>query len=179
MQATCTRCGTPHALNDAQIGDHPRVQFRCSKCREVNIVEVARRPDRTQVITPLPSFARGEGAGGLDSSFASESQGLALPAGREIALTVVSGPLQGEPPYRFRTPRVVLGRGGADYEVNDPEVSRAHCVLEVKGDIVRLQDLESTNGTYFNGERVRAAELASGAEFRIGSTVFRLTIAPR
>jgi pSer/pThr/pTyr-binding forkhead associated (FHA) protein len=49
----------------------------------------------------------------------------------------------------------------------------------VKDDVVRLRDLDSTNGTYFEEERVRAAELRHLAEFRIGSTVVRLSITSR
>ncbi len=177
MQATCAQCGTLHVLNDEQIADHPRVQFRCTKCGHTNVAEVARRPDRTQAITPLPSFARGEGSAGLGSNIASQYQDLSLPAGKTITLTVLAGPAKGLPPYRLNKPRVVLGRAGADVEINDPEISRWHCAVEVKGDVVRLRDLDSTNGTYFEDERVRAAELKHLSEFRIGSTVVRLTIA--
>lgn len=165
-------------LNDAEIGNYPRVQFRCSKCGQTIIVEVARRPDRTQVITPLPSFARGEGAPGPGADFASQYQGLSLPAGWTITLAVIAGPAKG-PVYSLSKPRVVLGRSDADVEINDPEVSRWHCAVEVKDEVVRLRDLDSTNGTYFEEERVRAAELRDGSEFRIGSTVVRINIAPK
>ena len=179
MQAACSHCGTLHVLNDAQIGEHPRVQFRCSMCGETSVAEVERWPHRTQVITPLPSFARGEGLAGPGSNIASEYQGLSLPTGKSVTLTVLAGPANGLPPYRLSKPRVVLGRTGADIEIDDPEISRWHCAVEVKGDVVRLRDLDSTNGTYFEEERVRAAELKHLSEFRIGSTVVRLTIAPK
>lgn len=179
MQAAYSHCGTLHVLNDAQIGDYPRVQFRCSKCGQTSVAEVERRPERTQAITTLPSFARGEGAPGPGSNIASEYQGLSLPAGKTVTLTVIAGPAKGLPPYPLRKPRVLLGRAGADIEINDPEISRWHCAVEVKDDVVRLRDLDSTNGTYFEEERVRAAELRHLSEFRIGSTVVRLTIAPK
>ncbi len=178
MKASCEHCGTAHLLNDAQIGDRPRVQFRCSKCGETNVVDVIRRPDRTQVISPLPSFARGEGGGGPGVTFASEQQGLALPADKNVTLSVISGPGKGLV-YPMSKPRVVLGRGGADVEIDDPEVSRWHCAIEVKDEVVRLRDLDSTNGTYFGEERVRTAELQHLSEFRIGSTVVLLSILPK
>ena len=56
--------------------------------------------------------------------------------------------------------RTVIGRKGADFALNDPEVSRHHCVLEVRDGFVNLKDLDSTNGTFFAEERVRAAVLA-------------------
>ncbi len=178
MQAACSHCGTLHNLNDAQIGDRPRVQFLCAKCHQNTIVEVTRRPDRTVVMTPLPSFARSEGAASLGATMVSEYQGLSLPGSRSISLSVISGPAKGVA-HSMTKPRVVLGRKGADVEINDPEVSRAHCAVEVKDEVVRLRDLDSTNGTYFNEERVRAAELKHLSEFRIGTSVILVTIIPK
>ena len=178
MQATCSHCGTLHILNDEQIGNHPRVQFRCSKCGKPSIVDVGRSPEPTQVITPLPSFARGEGAASPGISIASQFQGLSLPPDLTIKLQVVAGPSKGLE-YQMSKPRVVLGRAEADVEINDLEVSRWHCALEVKQSVVRLRDLDSTNGTYLNEERIRAAELRNLSEFRIGSSIVRLLITPK
>lgn len=177
MKAACSQCGTQHILGDAEVGAHARVQFRCSKCGQTNVVEITRCSDRTQVITPLPSFARGEGATGLGSTMASEYQGLSLPKGKTITLSVIAGPSKGLV-HAMHKPRVVLGRVEADLEVNDPEVSRWHCAVEVKDEVVRLRDLDSTNGTYFEEERVRAAELKNKTQFRIGSSVVLVTITP-
>lgn len=74
---------------------------------------------------------------------------------------------------------MILGREGSDLPINDPKISRRHCSIEVRGDVVRLRDLDSTNGTFFAEERVRAAELRNMSEFRIGSSLILLTIRPR
>ncbi len=71
-------------------------------------------------------------------------------------------------------PRVTLGRKGADIPLNDPEISRHHCLLEVRDTIINLKDLDSTNGTFFDEERVRAAMLRDGTEFRIGGSLIRV-----
>jgi pSer/pThr/pTyr-binding forkhead associated (FHA) protein len=42
-----------------------------------------------------------------------------------------------------------------------------------------LKDLDSTNGTFFDGERVRAAMLQNGAEFRIGESLIRISFEPK
>jgi len=178
MQTACSHCGAQHTLSDVQMGNHPRVQFHCSKCGRTNIVEVARSPNRTQVVSPLPLFARNPGAAGPSASFAGQYQGLSLPAGRTVTLSVIAGPAKGLA-CALDKPRVVLGRADADVEINDPEISRSHCAVEVQGDVVRLRDLDSTNGTFVNGERVRAAELSHLSEFRIGSTVVLVTITPK
>ncbi len=178
MQTACSHCGVQHILNDAEIGNHPRVQFQCSKCGQTNIVKVVRSPDRTQVVSALPLFARSEGAAGPGATFAGQYQGLSLPAGRNVTLSVIAGPAKGLA-CALNKPRVVLGRTGADLEINDPEISRSHCAVEVKNDVVRLRDLDSTNGTFVNGERVRAAELSHLSEFRVGSSVVLVTITPK
>jgi len=39
-----------------------------------------------------------------------------------------------------------------------------------------LKDLDSTNGTYFDEERVRAAMLRDGTEFRVGNTTLKVSL---
>jgi pSer/pThr/pTyr-binding forkhead associated (FHA) protein len=72
--------------------------------------------------------------------------------------------------FTLMEPRIVIGRTGADLALSDPEVSRHHCLLEVRDRFVNLKDLDSTNGTFFCEERVRAAVLQDGASFRLGTT---------
>jgi len=176
MQATCEHCGARYILKDQDLAGFARVQFRCSKCGYSTVVDVARRPDMTMVVSPLPEFARGGGSG-PSAAVPGQHEGLALPTNAHVVLTVQTGPSKGLI-YRLAQPRVVLGRTGADVDLQDPEVSRQHCAIEVKGPVIRLKDLDSTNGTYLEVERVRAAELQSGAEFRIGSSVIRVSLEP-
>lgn len=174
MQAACSRCGTKHVLKDADIAVHPRVQFQCSKCGQTTVVEIERRPDRTVVITPLPSFARANTTGNASLNLLLEDDGLKLPPTKVVSLTVLSGPAKGVV-HKLRKARVVLGREDADIPLNDQEISRHHCLLEVRDGHANLKDLDSTNGTFFEEERVRAAMLENGSEFRIGTTVLRLS----
>ncbi|MDC7223212.1 MAG: GGDEF domain-containing protein [Spirochaetales bacterium] len=51
----------------------------------------------------------------------------------------------------------------------EKSVSRNHAVLEGKGDHFILRDLESTNGTFIEGERIGEMPLRDNAKFRIGS----------
>jgi hypothetical protein len=176
MQASCSHCGTEHVLKDVDVRAHPKVQFRCSKCGHPTIVETSRRPDATMVISPLPSFARGNGSA-ANVGLLEPDEGAKLPPMMNVVLSVVSGPGKGTS-HKLSKPRVVVGRDGADIALQDPEISRHHCLLEVRGDYVNLRDLDSTNGTFFEEERSRAAMLKNGAEFRIGETVLRLTFEP-
>jgi pSer/pThr/pTyr-binding forkhead associated (FHA) protein len=69
-----------------------------------------------------------------------------------------------------RTPIVNVGR--ADYNdvvVPDPSVSTSHAKLQRREGVWVLVDLDSTNGTFVDGERVKGdAPLAPGASVRLG-----------
>jgi pSer/pThr/pTyr-binding forkhead associated (FHA) protein len=107
-----------------------------------------------------------------------EEDGLRLPAGKSIAISVIAGAGRGLV-YSVQKPRVVLGRADSDIVINDKEISRWHCVIEIKDDVIRLRDLESTNGTFFEDERVRVAELKHLSEFRVGTSVILLSVTPK
>jgi pSer/pThr/pTyr-binding forkhead associated (FHA) protein len=63
-----------------------------------------------------------------------------------------------------------IGRAtGADFIVDAPLVSRVHCRLTASADgSLEVQDLDSTNGTFINGERVEAGRLTSGDRLGVG-----------
>ena len=64
----------------------------------------------------------------------------------------------------------VLGRGtDADIRVEDPGVSRKHCEIVV-GTPALVRDLNSTNGTFLDGQRITESALADGAVVKIGGT---------
>jgi uncharacterized Zn finger protein len=177
VQTGCIHCGQQHLLNDDAVAKHPKVSFRCTKCGLTTIVEVKRSVDQTVVISPMPSFARAD-ASTQRLRLLPVDDGLRLPDGLDVMLTVESGP-QANKSFTLSQPRTVIGRKGADIALEDPEISRHHCVIEVREKNVNLKDLDSTNGTFFEGERARAALLNEGAIFRIGSSVLRLTFRPK
>jgi hypothetical protein len=167
-----------HVLKDSEVRVHPKVQFHCAKCGKTTVVEVkTKAPDSTMVISPLPSFARAN-ASSSDVRLPPMDESLKLPVGIRILLTVLSGPAKGTV-YTVSKPRVVLGREGADIALHDREISRHHCVLDVREDFLNLKDLDSTNGTFYEEERVRAAMLRNGAEFRIGESLIRVSFEPK
>jgi len=178
MKAACSSCGAQHSLPDAKLAGLPRVQFQCVKCGKNTVVDIPPSADTTQVLTPLPGFARSAGAPWLAGNADGEASSLQLPNGKAIALSVIAGPCRGLV-YSVQKPRVVLGRADADIVINDKEISRWHCAIEIKGDIIRLRDMDSTNGTYFAEERVRVAELKHLSEFRIGTSVILVSVTPK
>ena len=57
----------------------------------------------------------------------------------------------------------------ADFIVDAALVSRLHCRLAAGAGEIEAVDLESTNGTYVNGERVARGTLKHGDKLRIGA----------
>ena len=66
----------------------------------------------------------------------------------------------------------------ADFVVDAALVSRLHCRLAAgAGEIVAI-DLESTNGTYVNGQRVARGTLRHGDKLRVGAVELVVTKSP-
>ncbi len=58
---------------------------------------------------------------------------------------------------------IVIGRDdSADFTVDSNRVSREHAMLDRQGDAYVLRDLESTNGTHVNGQRITETILSAG-----------------
>jgi pSer/pThr/pTyr-binding forkhead associated (FHA) protein len=79
--------------------------------------------------------------------------------------------------FRLSTGAVkTIGRARhADFCVDVPLVSRVQCRLTVAEDgQVEVVDLDSTNGTWIDGERVSRAPLSEGHVLRVGRLEFVL-----
>lgn len=62
---------------------------------------------------------------------------------------------------------------------NDPYVSGSHAQIIGEGDVFKLEDVGSTNGTLLNGERLEANQpitLSQTDEIVIGGTIFRFEV---
>jgi hypothetical protein len=68
----------------------------------------------------------------------------------------------------------VLGRGdGADIRLEDTFASTSHARLVPQGEVIVLEDMGSTNGTYLNGEPLLGPQpLHAGDQIRIGDSEF-------
>ena len=56
----------------------------------------------------------------------------------------------------------------ADLVVDAPFLSRVHCRITAREDMLVVEDLRSTNGTFVNGRRVERAALGDGDRLTIG-----------
>jgi pSer/pThr/pTyr-binding forkhead associated (FHA) protein len=83
--------------------------------------------------------------------------------------------------FELSRPLMTIGRmgGDADIQIEDPEVSRLHCSVEVRGEAILLHDLHSTNGTFLGNSRVLSARLKKMSRIRIGSSYLQIEILSR
>lgn len=56
--------------------------------------------------------------------------------------------------------------------LDDVTVSRRHSEITRLNSVFTIKDLVSLNGTYFQGERVEAAQFFDGAELQVGKYHF-------
>jgi len=74
---------------------------------------------------------------------------------------------------------VSLGRTNDNtIALNSNKISRKHAVLRAQDGQVMLEDLQSTNGTYVNEDRITRVPLATGASFQIGPFHFIMKVVP-
>ena len=77
-----------------------------------------------------------------------------------------------EAPFTFRIlPGNIktMGRSpGAEFVVDAAMVSRLHCRLTAGATELEVIDLESTNGTFVNGQRITQATLKEGDTLGVG-----------
>ena len=74
-------------------------------------------------------------------------------------------------------PVVVGAHASCDLVLADPQVSRRHAELAVLPEGIRIKDLGSTNGTWWQGTKVGEVVVPSGATVQFGETPVRIAAA--
>ena len=108
----------------------------------------------------------------VDSNMLKQAQAKQQQQSRDQAyLIVISGPHVGKM-FKVDQSEATVGRSSkADMYVNDVGISRRHARLVAYGNDVFVEDMESANGTYLNGDRVkRRVQLEDGDKITLGST---------
>lgn len=93
-------------------------------------------------------------------------------AAGQYRLVVRQGPIPGQI-FELNKEVVTIGRDITnDFVINDAEVSRKHSRLTLEGDRYKIEDLNSTNGTYVDGQRLIGPHvLAIGEIIMFGDNV--------
>jgi len=95
-------------------------------------------------------------------------------------VAVVEGPDRGAAAELAGEAELVCGSGaGCGLRLTDGRVSRRHLGVRRHGARFVVRDLGSSNGTRYEGSRIKEIEVGPGASFRLGRTVLRLEPEPR
>ena len=89
-------------------------------------------------------------------------------------LVVLSEGLTGRS-YELKVEKTTIGRlEDNSFQIPEQSVSSHHCEVLLKGNDVTVKDLNSTNGTYINGEKITEKGLKPGQILRLGQIEVRL-----
>ena len=170
ISVTCPQCATKLAVPITENDLGTRKQGMCPKCQKRFLIPIS---------------------AGLASKFNSDETKIG-DGGGEISLVIETIPNASTTYQSFEltSDYYTIGRQNSsgpehrpDVEVatTDKKMSRKHAVIRRKGKTgFTLKDLGSKNGVYHNGTRLEADEevyLSDGDQFRIGETMFRVSIA--
>jgi len=77
---------------------------------------------------------------------------------------------------------IVIGRGSdCNLRLSAPQVSRRHCFLRVSRDSASITDLDSSNGTFLDGNRIQSGrryDLHDGISLALGPVKFLVQVRP-
>jgi pSer/pThr/pTyr-binding forkhead associated (FHA) protein len=156
----CNQCGAKYRLKGPAL---PTGRLACQKCQSplsphaLDAAEGGGTPDPTG-IQRSPTGAPLNSASGL-----------------RLCLVVQSGPDRGKT-FPVTKDRIVIGRKTGDLILKDPEVSASHAAVEIVGTTYLVRDLQSTNGTYLNGEKVDESEVRHLDEIGVGKSILIFTV---
>ena len=89
-------------------------------------------------------------------------------------LVVLSEGLTGRA-HELKVDKTTVGRlDDNTFQIPEQSVSSHHCEVLLKGTDVIVRDLDSTNGTYINGEKISEKVLKPGQILRMGNVEARL-----
>ncbi len=206
MIIVCPSCQARYKFDESRLGDKPKVKTRCTKCGGTIEIEnpllgamtlppgsmspAAPPPAPEPPVAPNPTLetqqsleakaaaagAEGEGGGHTVTGKDLHKMGLLeLPKDKRFSLAVIQGAATGQI-FQIGKTRSIIGRSGADINIDDPEASRQHAALEIIGETAILRDLGSTNGTFIELDRIEQHVLGNQQEFRIGGHVLMLIV---
>ncbi len=94
---------------------------------------------------------------------------------KALALRFISGKYQGGEYPLENGKEIIVGRSSdLDMVLVEEMVSRRHARIVMKGGLINIQDLGSTNGTFVNGEKIRHAKLREGDRVLIGTSILKV-----
>jgi diguanylate cyclase (GGDEF)-like protein len=99
------------------------------------------------------------------------AQGAAEPRRDRPCLTVLTGTATGTIHKVTQGTHVIGRKENCELRITDDGISRQHARVRCEGDLIFVEDMESRNGTYVNGRRIKdPTPLHDGDKIQIGRT---------
>jgi len=77
--------------------------------------------------------------------------------------------------HELNVDRTTIGRVDDNmFQIAEASVSSHHCEVHLRGSEVLIRDLNSTNGTFINGEKIAESILKPGQTLRLGNIELKL-----
>jgi predicted Zn finger-like uncharacterized protein len=204
MIIVCPACQSRYKFDESKLGERPKAKTRCAKCGSTIEIEnpllaAMTLPPGTRPPVPAPAptppapppepepgtetSRRAIGVPTVDEVAGQTITGkdlhkmgvLELPKDKRYSLAVIQGSGTGQI-HQINKTRTIIGRTGADLNLDDAEASRQHAAVEILGENAVLRDLGSTNGTFIELDRIQQHVLNNHMEFRIGSHVLMFIV---
>jgi predicted Zn finger-like uncharacterized protein len=197
MIITCPSCAARYKFDEGKLGDRPKAKTKCAKCGGTIEIEnpllaamtlppaylpggappaSGRKPEEPTRPVAVGGEAEDRvGSATVTGSNLHQMGAIELPKDRRYSLAVIQGAGTGQI-FQITRSRTVIGRSGADFNIDDPEASRQHASVEIVGENAILRDLGSTNGTFVEIDRIEQQALSNHTEFRIGSHVLMFIV---
>jgi predicted Zn finger-like uncharacterized protein len=204
MIIVCPACQSRYKFDESKLGERPRAKTKCAKCGSTIEIEnpllaAMTLPPGTRPPVPPPAptpaapppepepgtetSRRAVGVPSVDEVAGQTITGkdlhkmgvLDLPKDKRYSLAVIQGAGTGQI-HQINKTRTIIGRTGADLNLDDAEASRQHAAVEILGENAILRDLGSTNGTFIELDRIQQHVLNNHMEFRIGSHVLMFIV---
>lgn len=93
---------------------------------------------------------------------------------RAVVHFLSGGPAQGT--IKLRRDATIFGREKGDVILEDTEASSTHCQIQSINGVYHVFDMNSTNGTFVNNERIVKSKLAHNDVITIGQTSLRFSL---
>jgi predicted Zn finger-like uncharacterized protein len=185
VKTRCGKCGGTIEIENPNLG---AMTLPPGAMSPVNVPPPPDPPTPPAMPVPVPETTRKTAMLGREGEGRSEVGGatitgrdlhrmgmLELPKDKRFSLAVIQGAATGQI-FQIGKTRTTLGRSGADINLDDPEASRQHAVVEIIGETAIVRDLGSTNGTFVDMDRIEQHALSNHMEFRIGSHVLMFIV---
>lgn len=135
-----------------------------------SVLETAAELERLMKRKNQPAPEEDLPAPGEEGMEADEGEGSA--PGGQLFLMMEGGELD-----KITKDRFVIGRGKhCDFVINSGKVSREHAVIVREGADYYIEDLGSSNGTWFNKQRIKRRKVEDGDEYFICSEKVKLVM---